>query len=104
MFFGDGAAPSGTPRSTTKRLTTFDRAASPPPTSAALLLRVQQASANNRSCTSWTHGSLRDLRNDIVHGRSIGLPDPEDVRYATSVVSRILIFRMDNKLTNLSDS
>jgi hypothetical protein len=43
---------------------------------------------------------LRELRNDVVHGRSIGLPDPEDVRYATSVVSRILIFRMHNKLTN----
>jgi hypothetical protein len=42
---------------------------------------------------------LRDLRNDVVHGRSTDLPDPEDVRYATSVVSRMLIFRMHNTLT-----
>jgi hypothetical protein len=42
---------------------------------------------------------LRDLRNDVVHGRSTDLPDPEDVRYATSVVSRMLIFRIHNTLT-----
>jgi hypothetical protein len=42
---------------------------------------------------------LRDLRNDAVHGRSTDLPDPEDVRYATSVVSRMLIFHIHNRLT-----
>jgi hypothetical protein len=41
---------------------------------------------------------LRELRNKAVHGRSTELPDPEDVRYATSVVSRMLIFRMHNML------
>jgi hypothetical protein len=41
---------------------------------------------------------LRDLRNDAVHGRSTDLPDSEDVRYATSVVSRMLVFRMHNTL------
>jgi hypothetical protein len=43
---------------------------------------------------------LRELRNKAVHGRSTELPDPEDIRYAASVVSRMLIFRMHNKLTN----
>jgi hypothetical protein len=42
---------------------------------------------------------LRDLRNDAVHGRSTDLPDPEDVRYATSVVSRMLIFHIHRRLT-----
>jgi hypothetical protein len=37
---------------------------------------------------------LREMRNKAVHGRSTELPDPEDVRYATSVVSRMLIFRV----------
>ena len=41
---------------------------------------------------------LRDSRNDAVHGRSTALPDQEDVRYATSVVSRMLIFRIYNTL------
>jgi hypothetical protein len=41
---------------------------------------------------------LRELRNKAVHGRSTDLPDSEDVRYATSVVSRMLIFRMYNAL------
>src|SRR6266508_6473937 len=47
---------------------------------------------------------LRDVRNDAVHGRSTNLPDSEDVRYATSVVSRMLIFRMYSTLTNRSAS
>jgi hypothetical protein len=41
---------------------------------------------------------LRDLRNDAVHGRSAALPDQEDVKYATSVVGRMLIFRIYNTL------
>jgi hypothetical protein len=41
---------------------------------------------------------LRDLRNDAVHGRSTALPDQEDVKYATSVVSRMLIFHIYNTL------
>ena len=42
---------------------------------------------------------LRDLRNNVVHGRSAALPEQEDVQYATSVVSRMLIFRIYNNLT-----
>ena len=41
---------------------------------------------------------LRDLRNDAVHGRSTALPNQEDVQYATSLVSRMLVFRMYNSL------
>jgi hypothetical protein len=41
---------------------------------------------------------LRDLRNDAVHGRSTALPDQEDVQYATSVVSRMLVFRIYNSM------
>jgi len=36
---------------------------------------------------------LRDLRNDVVHGRRSELPAAEDVEYATSIVARILLHR-----------
>ena len=37
---------------------------------------------------------LRKARNDVVHGRESRLPAPEDVGYATSVVARLLIYRI----------
>lgn len=37
---------------------------------------------------------LRKLRNDVVHGRRSELPIREDVQYATSVVARILMYRI----------
>lgn len=37
---------------------------------------------------------IRLLRNNVVHGRSSELPQSEDVEYATSIVARILIYRM----------
>ena len=37
---------------------------------------------------------LRKTRNNVVHGRESRLPDPEDVEYATSVVARLLIYRI----------
>jgi hypothetical protein len=37
---------------------------------------------------------LRKLRNDVVHGRKSELPTPEDVEYATSIVSRMLVYRV----------
>jgi len=37
---------------------------------------------------------LRRVRNNVVHGRESRLPAPEDVEYATSVVARLLIYRV----------
>ncbi len=37
---------------------------------------------------------LRKARNDVVHGRESRLPAPEDVEYATSLVARLLIYRI----------
>jgi hypothetical protein len=37
---------------------------------------------------------LRKTRNKVVHGQESRLPDPEDVEYATSVVARLLIYRI----------
>ena len=37
---------------------------------------------------------LRKTRNNVVHGRESRLPDPEDVEYATSLVARLLIYRI----------
>jgi hypothetical protein len=37
---------------------------------------------------------LRKLRNDVAHGRRSQLPIPEDVEYATSLVARLLIYRI----------
>jgi hypothetical protein len=37
---------------------------------------------------------LRRARNDVVHGRESRLPAPEDVEYATSLVARLLMYRM----------
>jgi len=39
----------------------------------------------------WT---LRDKRNAIVHGQDILIPETEDLDFATSIVSRMLIFRV----------
>jgi hypothetical protein len=36
---------------------------------------------------------LRELRNDVVHGRKSELPAAEDVEYATSIVARMLVYR-----------
>ncbi len=36
---------------------------------------------------------LRQLRNDVVHGRKSELPVREDVEYATSIVARMLMYR-----------
>jgi hypothetical protein len=36
---------------------------------------------------------LRDMRNAIVHGQDIAIPEAEDVDFATSIVARMLIFR-----------
>lgn len=36
---------------------------------------------------------LRELRNDVVHGRRSELPANEDVEYATSIVARMLVYR-----------
>lgn len=37
---------------------------------------------------------LRDLRNDVVHGRKTELPAAEDVEYATSIVARMVVHRL----------
>jgi hypothetical protein len=37
---------------------------------------------------------LRKLRNDVVHGRDSQLPAVEDVQYATSLVARLLVYRI----------
>lgn len=37
---------------------------------------------------------LRDLRNDVVHGRRSDLPVTEDVEYGVSIVSRMLVYRV----------
>jgi hypothetical protein len=37
---------------------------------------------------------LRNLRNDVVHGRKSELPAPEDVEYAVSIVSRMMVYRV----------
>jgi hypothetical protein len=39
---------------------------------------------------------LRDLRNDVVHGRNSIRPEAEDVEYAVSIVARMLLFRVSN--------
>lgn len=36
---------------------------------------------------------LRNLRNDFVHGRSRELPSEEDLRHATAVVNRMLVYK-----------
>jgi len=37
---------------------------------------------------------LRNLRNGVVHGRKSELPAPEDVEYAISIVSRMVVYRV----------
>ena len=37
---------------------------------------------------------LRDLRNAIVHGQGITIPETEDLDYATSMVARMLVYRV----------
>jgi hypothetical protein len=37
---------------------------------------------------------LRDLRNDVVHGRRSELPAAEDVEYGNSIVARMLVYRV----------
>lgn len=37
---------------------------------------------------------LRDLRNDVVHGRKSELPAAKDVEYASSIVARMLVYRV----------
>jgi hypothetical protein len=37
---------------------------------------------------------LRRLRNNVVHGRQAALPAIEDIEYATSIVARMLVFRL----------
>src|SRR5207253_2853313 len=37
---------------------------------------------------------LRRLRNSVVHGRGRELPQAEDVEHATSVVARMLVYRV----------
>lgn len=37
---------------------------------------------------------LRELRNDVVHGRRSELPAPEHVDYAVSIVSRMIAYRI----------
>jgi len=37
---------------------------------------------------------LRQLRNDVVHGRNSTLPEPEDVEYAVSIIARMLLYRV----------
>lgn len=41
---------------------------------------------------SLLHG-LRKQRNDVVHGRAAGSPDPQDVDRALAVVARIIVWR-----------
>jgi hypothetical protein len=36
---------------------------------------------------------LRGMRNAIVHGQDIAIPEAEDVDFATSIVARMLVFR-----------
>lgn len=36
---------------------------------------------------------LRNLRNEVVHGRSKEMPKAEDVEYSTSIVARMLVYR-----------
>lgn len=38
--------------------------------------------------------ALRKLRNDVVHGRDSKSPPAEDVEYATSIVARMLVYRV----------
>jgi hypothetical protein len=42
---------------------------------------------------------LRELRNDVVHGRRSELPTVEDVEYGVSIVSRMLVHRVSRLLT-----
>jgi hypothetical protein len=39
---------------------------------------------------------VREVRNNFVHGRSHDLPKPADLRYASSVVNRMLVHRVHN--------
>jgi hypothetical protein len=43
--------------------------------------------------------SLRDARNDAVHGRSPALPHPDEIAHAVSVVSRMLLYRLSRRRT-----
>lgn len=42
--------------------------------------------------------ALRDLRNDVTHGRSSEMPALHDVEHATSIVARMLVFRVARRL------
>lgn len=44
--------------------------------------------------------SLRDARNDAVHGRSPALPYPDEIAHAVSVVSRMLLYRLARRRTH----
>lgn len=39
---------------------------------------------------------VREVRNNFVHGRSHDFPNPADLRYASSVVNRMLVHRVHN--------
>ena len=41
---------------------------------------------------------LRGLRNATVHGRGAELPRPDELERATSIVSRMLVFRIDRRV------
>jgi hypothetical protein len=41
--------------------------------------------------------ALRKLRNDVTHGRSSELPAVHDVEHATSIVARMLVFRVERR-------
>jgi len=44
---------------------------------------------------------LRELRNDVVHGRKSELPAAEDVEHATSIVARMLVYRAATRAESL---
>jgi hypothetical protein len=62
-------------------------------------LRIQLMQALDDEAVPMTSGEvdllwrLRELRNDVVHGRKSELPEAEDVEHATSIVARMLVYR-----------
>jgi hypothetical protein len=66
--------------------------------SAPLLIRLKKAIRDDNAPVTDTEVDLlqrlRKLRNEVVHGKRSQLPVPEDVEYATSVVARLLMYRV----------
>jgi hypothetical protein len=62
-------------------------------------LRIQLMQALDDEAVPMTSGEvdllwrLRELRNDVAHGRKSELPAAEDVEHATSIVARMLLYR-----------